>query len=90
MQNAEADALRGMNQLLAQIVQAEPEPSEAPVIRPAPVPVLRLVPSANGIQMVMVTEHEDVPVADEYLVPLNLPLAYGLLAGSPGAKADPG
>lgn len=73
MQSAEADALREMNQLLAQIVQAEPEPPETPVLTPALERVLRLVPSATGIQMVLVTESEDVPTTDEYLLPLNLP-----------------
>lgn len=74
IRDVEADALRGMNQLLAQLVQPEPEPPATPVPKPALEPVLRLVPSATGMQMVLVTEAEDAPATDDYLLPLNLPL----------------
>lgn len=73
MQGAEADALRGLNQLLAQLVQPALVLPETPVLTPALERVLRLVPTATGIQMVMVTEPEDAPVTDEYLLPLSLP-----------------
>lgn len=90
VQSAEGEAMRGLNQLVAELVHTEPTSAMDQAPKPALEPTLRLVASANGIQMVMVTEHEDAPVADEYLVPLNLPLADGLLAGSNGAQADPG
>lgn len=89
MQDAEADALRGMNQFLAQLVQPAPEPPATPAPSPAPVPVLRLVPSATGIQMLMVTESEDAPVADEYLLPLSLPPLDALPVALASAMESP-
>lgn len=74
MQGAEADALRGMSQFLAQLVQPEPAPPATPLPKPAMEPVLKLVPSASGMQMVLVTEPHYPPVRDDYLLPVNLPL----------------
>ena len=74
MKAVEADALRGMNQLLAQIVLPEPEPPATPVATPVPEQAIRLVPSANGLRLELVTEPEDAPVTDEYLLQVNLPL----------------
>ena len=74
MQSAEADAMRGMNQLLAQIVLPEPKPPATPVATPVPEQAIRLVPSANGLRLELVTEPKDPPVTDDYLLPVNLPL----------------
>lgn len=92
MQGAETDALRGMNQLLAQLAQPELEtpPSEVAVPVPAPGSLLRLVPSATGLMLVLAGGPDDAPVTDEYLLPLSLPLTDalpGALAGTPESAA---
>ncbi|NDE97676.1 MAG: hypothetical protein EB034_05275 [Verrucomicrobia bacterium] len=72
MHDAEADAVRGMNQFLAQLVQSEPPATS--VATPAAEQAIRLVPSAKGLRLELVTEPEDAPVTDDYLLPVNLPL----------------
>ena len=74
IQDAEADAVRGLNQFLAQLVQPQSEPPATPVATRAAEQAIRLVPSANGLRLELVTEPEDAPVTDHYLLPVNLPL----------------